>query len=143
MQKTITTRQLLLVITLSILTLKVLFLPNVLATNFGRDGYIFLFVLLMVDFCALLIFLFLLNKYKDCTFDELLEKLFGKVVAKIVLVLLFLYFITKIWTRFQTNFIYLNENLYTTLSWYTFAFPIIVVVLFLRKTGTKCFCKIK
>ena len=130
MQKKITTRQLLLVITLSILTLKVLFLPNVLATNFGRDGYIFLFVLLAVDFGTLLIFLFLINKYKNMTFTQILEKLFGKVVAKIILFFLFLYFIINIWTRFQTNFLYLNENLYTSLNWYTFAFPIIVAVLF-------------
>lgn len=142
MQKKITTRQLLLVITLSILTLKVLFLPNVLATNFGRDGYIFLFVLLVVDFGTLLIFIYLINKYKDMTFVQILEKFFGKVIAKIILVLLFLYFIINIWTRFQTNYIYLNENLYTSLNWYTFAFPIIVVVLFCLKQGLNAFARL-
>ncbi len=142
MQKTVTTRQLIFILVISVLTLKVLFLPNVLATNIGRDGYIFLFFMLFMDFLVLLMLLYLMNKYKDKTFYEMLESMVGKIGAKIIMFLLFLYFLTRCWTRFQTSFIYLNENLYTSFDWYIFAFPILIVVVFCVMQGIKAFARL-
>lgn len=139
MKKSITTRQLLLILAVSMLTIKVLLLPNVFASSFGRDGYLMLFAVFLADFCVLLMFLFLMNKYKNMTFEEMLEYVFGKAVSKIIMFLLFLYFVVQGWNRFQTNYVYLNDNLYTTLSWYTFAFPIIVVALFCLKQGLNAY----
>lgn len=142
MEKTVTTRQLIFILILSVVTLKVLFLPNVLATNIGRDGYIMLLFLLLVDFIVLLMLLYLMNKYKDMTFYDLLCTLLGKVGAKIIMFLLCLYFLTRCFTRFQTNFIYLNENLYTAFEWYIFTVPILICVLFCVRQGLKAFSRL-
>ena len=142
MEKTVTTRQLIFVLILSVVTLKVLFLPNVLATNIGRDGYIMLLFLLLVDFLVLLMLLYLMNKFKDKTFYDVLCILCGKWIAKIIMFLLCLYFLTRCFVRFQTNFIYLSENLYTTLEWYIFAFPILICVIFCVRQGIKAFARL-
>ena len=142
MEKTVTTRQLIFILILSVVTLKVLFLPNVLATNIGRDGYIMLLFLLLVDFIVLLMLLYLMNKYKDMTFYEVLCTFLGKVGAKIIMFLLSLYFLTRCFTRFQTNFIYLNENLYTAFEWYIFTVPILICVLFCVRQGLKAFSRL-
>lgn len=142
MTKTVTTRQLILILVLSVVTLKVLFLPNVLASNIGRDGYIMLLFLLLVDFLNLLILLYLLNKYRDMTFSQILSTLFGKAISKVILFLLALFFLSRCFVRFQTNFIYLNENLYTAFEWYIFAFPILICVIFCIKQGTKAYARL-
>lgn len=139
MKKMVTTRQLLFILAVSILTLKVLLLPNVFASNLGRDGYLMLLFIFLCDFLVLLMFLFLMNKYKDMTFEELLQYIFGKTISKIIMFLLFLYFVMQGWNRFQTNYVYLDDNLYTTLSWYTFAFPIVIVSLFCLKQGLNAY----
>lgn len=139
MKKSVTTRQLLLILSVSMLTLKVLLLPNVFASSLGRDGYLMLFFILLCDFGIFLMFLFLMNKYKDMSFEEMLQHLFGKTICKVIMFLLFLYFIVQSWNRFQTNYVYLDDNLYTTLSWYTFAFPIVIVALFCLKQGLNAF----
>lgn len=139
MTKSVTGRQLIIISILSIITLKVLFLPNVIASNMGRDGYLFLFFLLLFDFAIFLIFLFLMNKFPDKTFYQLVSSFFGTFFAKIIMLLLFFFFLIKCWTIFQTSFIYLNENLYTTYNWYVFAFPLILTVVFCALQGVRAF----
>ena len=142
MKKVVTGRQLIILITLSVLTLKVLFLPNVLASNIGRDGYIFLFFMLFIDFLVFLIFLYLMNKFPDKTFFEIISSFFGTFLARLIMFLLFCFFLIKCWTRFETSFIYLNENLYTTYNWYLFAFPLIVTVVFCVLQGIRAFARL-
>ncbi len=139
MKKCITTRQLLLILAVSMLTIKVLLLPNVFASNLGRDGYLMLLFIFLTDFLVLLMFLYLMNKFQDMSFEEMLQYFFGKAISKIIMFLLFVYFVVQAWNRFQTNYVYLDDNLYTTLSWYTFAFPIVIVALFCLKQGLNAF----
>ena len=64
----ITTRQLIMVLLLSVLALKVLLLPNLMAIVFGRDSYLFLLVMLVSDYTILILFLLLIKRYPGMTF---------------------------------------------------------------------------
>lgn len=139
MKKLISTRQLIFMLIISLVTLKVLFLPSLLVKDIGRDSYIFFFLMLLLDFLVLCIFLYLYNKFPELSFYQIIQKFFGTVIAKIIMFLFCLFFLAKCWAVFQSNFVYLNENLHSTIKWYTFSIPILVVVFYMSTFGFNAF----
>ena len=135
MKKLVTVRQLIFILISSMVTLKVLLLPSLLAKDIGRDSYLFVFTFLFFDFIILITFVFIFNKYPDLSFYEIIKKLFGTIIAKIIMFCFFVFFFIKCWAVFQTNYNYLNENLYTNLNWLTFSLPILFGVLYMAKFG--------
>lgn len=142
MKKLVSVRQLILILIISMVTLKVLLLPSLLAKDIGRDSYLFMLFMLVLDFLVLMILLFIFNKNPDLSFFDVLQKMFGKVFAKIIMILFFLFFLAKSWGTFQTNLSYLNENLYTSLEWYIFAFPILITVFFIASFGVNSLARL-
>ena len=142
MKKLVSVRQLILILIISMVTLKVLFLPSLLAKDIGRDSYLFMLLMLVLDFLVLLTLLFIFNKNPQLSFFEVIQKMFGKVLAKIIMFLFFLFFLLKSWATFQTNLSYLNENLYTSLEWYIFAFPILITVFYIASFGVNSLARL-
>lgn len=141
MKKLVSTRQLIMMLLMSMVGIKVLVLPNLFSQVSGRDSYLFVIFMLLLDFIVLLTFLFLKNKFKEMSFYEILEYLFGKVVAKIIMFCFFAFFLTKCCAIFETNFAYLNENLYTTFDWVSFSLPILVVIILVSLQGVNAFAR--
>lgn len=135
MKKLVSIRQLTFILILSMVTLKVLVLPSLLSKDIGRDSYVYILLFLLFDFIVLLLFMFIFNKYPELSFYEILQKIFGSVIAKIVMFFFFVFFFIKCWGVFQTNYNYLNENLYTSLNWLTFSLPILFGVLYMARFG--------
>ncbi|MGN0798119.1 MAG: GerAB/ArcD/ProY family transporter [Christensenellales bacterium] len=142
MKRLVTTRQLSLILIISLITLKGLLLPPIMAKDLGRDSYIFAFVLLFLDFLVLLSFLFVMNKYPGQSFFQILQQLFGVVIAKIIMFFFFCFFFVKCCIIFQANFVYLNENLYTTFNWLIFAVPILFTVVACAMRGVTAFARL-
>ena len=142
MKKLVTVRQLVLILIISMVTLKVLLLPSLLAKDIGRDSYIFMLLMLVLDFLVLMVLLFIFNKNPNLSFYEIIQKMFGTIGAKIIMFLFFLFFLLKSWGTFQTNLSYLNENLYTSLDWYIFAFPILIAVFFIASFGVNSLARL-
>lgn len=135
MKKLVTVRQLIYILIVSMVTLKVLLLPSLLAKDIGRDSYLFILTFLLFDFLILILFIFIFNKYPDLSFYQIIQKIFGTVIAKIIMFCFFVFFFIKCWGVFQTNYNYLNENLYTNLNWLTFSLPILFGVMYMSKFG--------
>ena len=72
--KLITVRQLIFIFIVSMVTLKVLYLPSLLSKDIGRDAYIFVLLFLLFDFVVLIFLLMLFNKYPNLSFFEIIEK---------------------------------------------------------------------
>ena len=142
MNKSISTRQIILILLVSLLSLKVLYLPSLLASNIGRNSFVYVFIFLIFDFLCLLIFLLLVNKNPNLTFNEMLEKMFGKFLTKVILFILMLFFLLKSFGIFQTNYSYLSENLYSSIKWYTCSFTIIVGVVFIISFGLNAIARL-
>lgn len=130
MKKLVSTRQLIYILVISVMTLKVLLLPNLMVKAFSRDVPWYFFFLLVVDYLTLFIYLFLMNKFPDMTFYEILEYFFGKVVGRFIMLFFFVFFYLKCCAIFHSNFVYLNENLYATYDWVVFSVPILVCIVF-------------
>lgn len=141
MKKLVSTRQLVLTLIISLITLKGLLLPTLMAKDLGRDSYIFALVLLSADFLVLLSFLFLMRKFPEQSFFEILKTLFGTFFAKVIMFFFFCFFLLKCCMIFQANFVYLNENLYTTFNWLVFAVPILFTVVACAMRGVTAFAR--
>lgn len=135
MKKLVSTRQIIVILLISILTLKVLYLPSLLANDIGRDSYIYVFIMLILNFLSLAIFLIIFNKNPDLSFYELLQKMFGTIFAKIILFFVMLFFLLRCFGLFQSNFSYLSENLYSSIKWYNFTITIVFGVVFIISFG--------
>lgn len=141
MKKLVSTRQLIFILIISLMALKFLYLPSLLAKEFANTSFIFVFIMLVLDFLVFLILLYLYNKNPNLSFFDLLKKIFGSVIARVIMFLLFIFFFLKCWGIFQTNFSYLNENLYTSLKWYVFSVPILITVFFIAKFGVNSYAR--
>lgn len=134
-KKLVSTRQIVLILIISMVALKVLLLPSLLAKDIGRDAYLFVFIMCTIDICVLCLLMFVFYRNPDLSFVEILNKMFGGILTKIIMFLFLLFFVLKCCGIFQANFSYLNENLYTSLKWYTFAFPILITIFFIASFG--------
>jgi spore germination protein KB len=141
MKKLVSVRQLIMILIVSMFGIKVLVLPNLFSKSLGRDSYIFVFFLLLLDFLVLLSFLFVKNKFKGKNFYEILELLFGKVVAKIILFLFLLFFVLKSSAIFETNYVYLTENLYTNFNWFVFSLPFLTILILVSFQGVNALAR--
>lgn len=141
MKKLVSTRQLVLTLIISLITLKGLLLPTLMAKDLGRDSYFLALVLLLADFLVLLSFLYIMKKFPEQSFFEILRTLFGTVFAKIIMFFFFCFFFVKCCIIFQANFVYLNENLYTTFNWLVFAVPILFTVVACAMRGVTAFAR--
>lgn len=141
MKKLVTTRQLILVLILGIVGLKVLFFPSLFIRTLSRDSYLYILFMLLLDFLLLLTFIYLKNKFKEMSFYEILETLFGKVIAKLIMFAFFAYFFNKSTIIFETNYIYLSENLYTTFNWLSFSLPMVIVIFLISLNGINAFAR--
>ena len=111
-----------LILILSAVGLKFLFLPSIVSLVCKQNGYIAIFVGMLVDFLILGIFVYLLKKNPDLNFKQILEQIFGKAFSKIILILYALLFLVKAASSFQSHYLFLYESLYEELKWYVFTF---------------------
>lgn len=141
-KKLVSTRQLVLILIISMVALKVLFLPSLLSKDIGRDSYFFVLIMCLIDLAVLFLLLFIFYRNPNLSFVEVLNKMFGKVITKIIMFLFLLFFVAKCCGIFQANFSYLNENLYSSLRWYTFAFPILITIFFIASFGVNSLARL-
>lgn len=139
MKRCVSLRQIIFMLIISLFALKVLLLPNLMAKDMGRDIYIFIFILCVIDFIVLLMFIYLMNKFKDKSFFEIISSIFGEHVSRIIMLALMLFFFAKACGAFQSCYVYLNENLYTTYTWLTYSLPILLVLILCIQNGLNSF----
>jgi len=142
MKKLVNTRQIIFILLTSLVTLKVIYLPTLIAKDLGRDCYIFVLFMMLLDYLVLIAFIIMQNRNPNLSFYEILQKSLGTVIAKIIMFLFFAFFMLKCWAIFQSNYAYLNENLYTALSWLVFSLPVLFVVFFISKLGVNSFARL-
>ena len=104
MKKLVSTRQLIFILIISLMALKFLYLPSLLAKEFANTSFIFVFIMLVLDFLVFLILLYLYNKNPNLSFFDLLKKIFGSVIARVIMFLLFIFFFLKCWGIFQKKY---------------------------------------
>lgn len=112
MREGITSRQAGILCFLMMMSSKLLALPSILFQETGYFALVIIFILLSFETLLLFIFIKLKEKYINLTFYEILSKILGKTVAKIIYFLFSLYFLLAIVHLIYDNFIYLREAIF-------------------------------
>lgn len=134
MKKIMTARQLSMILFMSIIALKFLIFPALTTKYAGRDAYIVVFIMLILEFLVILATILILKANPDLTFKEILTNAFGVVVTKIVFAILFVYFFCKTLFLIKETHNYFLEVIFDELPWLYFTVPLTV---FLCYTMTK------
>lgn len=135
--KRVSSRQLRFILLLSIITLKVLFLPSLLYQECKNSAWIAVLLFFIIEIIFLFSFMSVSVKYPDMTFYNMLDKMFGKIIAKVFIFIYFVYFVFKAYLTFHGNFIFLSKNFYDNLDWYIYAIPLLFVAGYVAYSGIK------
>ena len=137
MKKILTGRQAGMLLFISIISLKFLVFPALITTYARRDAYISIFVSLTIEFAIIAIILLFINRYPNVTFKQAISMCFGKVVAKIIYVILFVYFFSKTLFLIKETHNYFLEVIFDSLPWFFFTMPLSVFICYVMSKSIK------
>lgn len=135
MTKDITSRQLLILLSLSVLSFKLTFFPSMLYKFANVDSFFSAILLLSLDLISFLLIMFVFLKNKDISFFQFLEARLGVVFSKIIYLILFLFFMAKLLVLSSGGFYFARESLFESGNLFLFVFVLFVSInsLFLFK----------
>ena len=116
---------------------KFLTLPSFYMQAAGRDSWFSVIVNVIMDFFLLLCVLAVLKANGNMTFCKLMEKYFGKIVSRILLLLISAYLIFRSIPFIVENYNILAAVLYEVPNWYALVFPIYIVAGYVAYKGAR------
>ncbi|WEK54108.1 MAG: endospore germination permease [Candidatus Cohnella colombiensis] len=87
----------------------ILSLPKELADKAGTDGWISLIVGWFMSVIASIIIVLILRKYPNDTLPDLLIRLFGKIIGRILIIPVIFYFALFVWTILITAMLFIKQ----------------------------------
>lgn len=138
MKKEISSRQLGILIFISMLGFKLTFLPASLFKYARTDGIISFFLALIIDLICFVIVFITFLKNEDVSFSAFLEKRIGMFFAKIIYFIFFVFFMFKLFFLISAGFYFVKEAIYEEgiLALFLFIFLLTINSLFLFKINS-------
>ena len=133
MKKTIDTKAIIAVLILNFTALKMMFLPSLCSAKLGKNGFISVAFMMILEVIIVAILLKLMSK-TDKTFFEYTSEILGKALSKIVTFVIMFYFLINAFAITQSFFQFLGENLYSKITWIEYIVPLFLMVLFVSTT---------
>lgn len=126
----LTNRQIGVMISLSIVSLKLFIFPSLISGYSQNNCYISVLISLFVEFLFILLILWIMKKNPTKSLFEILENKFGKLFTKILAGVLTIFFLGKslVATKEIQNF--LVQLLFEHISWWKFALPLLALILY-------------
>jgi len=135
----ISTKQAGIIIFLSIISLKAVVFPAVLYFYAGIGGYVTVFFALIIDGLLLLSYLYTMKQNPNMTFFDIINSFCGKIIGKIVFMLIFLYFITKTFLLMKSTYNFFVQVVYDKLNWTHFLIATLFFILFVLNKRLRVF----
>lgn len=136
-----TERQVGIAMFVSILSLKLLIYPALIARYAKNNAYLSVILSFVIEMVFVLFMLAALKKNPDKTMKEVLEQTCGKLTSKVVFLSLYLYFLTKCVLTMKECHNFFFVLLYEQLDWYYFIIPILTLGWFVLNKGVKSFSR--
>lgn len=141
MKKILTGRQAGMLLFISIISLKFLVFPALTTTYAKRDAYISIFTYLVLELLIIVAILMFIKKYPNLTFKQAINISLGKVFAKIVFAILFIYFFIKTLFLIKETHNYFLEVIFDELPWFYFTMPLTVFLCYVMSKSIKCMAR--
>ena len=126
--KSLTGRQVVMMFCLSVISLKFLFFPAIVARYALNDTYISVFFGLMIDLAIIVLICVVIKKNPNLSFKQLLIENLGKVVFYLVYSVMLVYVLFKALLAIKEVHHYFLEFLYDDFSWLWFMLPIMLLL---------------
>lgn len=101
----------------------------------GKDSILSVTLGMLLDLLLLFIVIIIMQKNKDITFFELLKKCFGQVVARILLVFLFVFILLKATFLYQETHSFFMQFLYDEIPLLLYIIPLFFITGYLAVKG--------
>ncbi len=123
-EKRITSAQLACIVFILGMSLKMLVLPVLLIKSVWRDAAVSIALILSIEFVCLIALTVAFIVAPDERFPVLVQKCFGKWVAKVLFVLFAVYFFFKLILLSGEVRIFFSENLFADFNWQAYSLPL-------------------
>lgn len=130
-------RQMCVLVFLSMIALKFLALPSLLYIHAKNMGFIVSFVIMTIDAIYAFLILSLMEKSQEKNIYEFMQKIIGKIGAKLVLVILLVQFALIVADLSKGLEFFVVENLYNELNWTVFVIPLMILISFMVYKGVR------
>lgn len=143
MNNEITSRQTACICCLSFLALKLVALPSVISRLISSSAIIVTIIMFCIELVMLYIFITANEKYPKMSLFEIMSKIVGKVIAKIIYILFAFIFVCKLSLLLNEGFVYMknivDEDFRIILFLFTFL-PVVTSMAYsgLRSTARTC-----
>lgn len=127
MKKTISIRQLVITCFIAGLSLKTTIFPSMIFKDVGTDSLFIIIIYCIIDLLSFLLIYKLLKNNQDISFYTFLCNNVGKVVAKIILFLIFVFYFFKMQFLVQGGFIFSRDVVFKEASLILFIFILLVL----------------
>ncbi len=124
---------------LSVISLKAVVFPAVLYFYAGTSGYVTVLMAMLFDFLILLSYLWVMKQNPDMTFFDIITNFIGKICAKIVFIIVFLYFIIKTFLLMKSTYNFFVQVVYDNLNWVYFLIATIFFIYFVLNKKIRTF----
>lgn len=135
MKQEITSRQFAIMVAMSIFTFKLTYLPSLLFNFAGKDGFWAFLILILADLISFFLIMPVFIKHKDESFSQFLEKRIGTFAAKIIYLLLFIFFLIKLIYLSNVGYFFAREAIFQDAEYLLFLSILFITInaLFLFK----------
>lgn len=128
-------------VSLSIISLKLFLMPSLVSTYAGNNSYISVILSLIVEFMFVLFILWIMKKNPHRSFFEILEIRLGKVLPRIIAGIITIYFLGKTILSIKELQNFLVQLLFEHISWVKFAIPLFGVLIYIMNKSFRTFAR--
>lgn len=108
--------------------MKLLMLPS-LVTSGSQNAVCFVFIIMFgIDALFLYLLTSISSVNPNLSVKDFFEKSFGKIISKILFVLLGILFAFKIVALIQDTYTFYNETMYVDFNWFLYLFPLFLLI---------------
>lgn len=137
----VTERQVGIAMFVTILSLKFIIYPALVARFAQNDAYLSVILSFIIDFIFVVLTISIVRKNPNKTLKEILDEGLGKFLSKICLFLLLVYFLCKSIFAVKECHDFFFVLLYDDLDWLYFFIPILTLAWYVLRKGIKAFSR--
>ena len=130
-------RQASIIIFYMLVAFKVLSLPSLMYQTCKNDGYLAVFIMMLVDAVLIWASLKILKQAKDKNIYDFIKEKTGCVIAKVLVIALTLVPLIHLGIKTKGLEWFLVKNLYTKFEWFQFAIPMALITCYMIYKGVR------
>lgn len=138
---TLTNRQIGVIISLSIISLKLFIFPALVSTYSQNNSYLSVFISLAIEFIFILLILWVMKKHPEKSLFQILELKLGKLFPRLLAAVLAVFFLGKSLIAMKEIQNFLIQLLFEHISWWKFALPIIALLIYILNKSFRTFAR--